>query len=139
MEIDNYVRRSFGVKAVQVTEQNIGGVAEWLGTMIRIDRPKHGERPHVEIPSGHVHNRIKVPVFVGEWITMTHGAYQRWADKKFQATFQKKDMGRRQKVQELVQQALTVDIDVSNASYEELTEVFTEQVMAIVEDREGTV
>lgn len=63
MEFTNYVRKPFIVKAIQVTEENIGELAPMIGTL----RQKDDGTPYIQV------NRKLVPnvfrVYPGFWMT----------------------------------------------------------------------
>lgn len=92
MEFDEYVRKTYTIKAIQVTAENISDVAAWLNTEIRVNRPKHGDLQHVMMPDG-VRNgyQHKIAVFIGDWITEVDGTLHREKDKRFRDIFEPVD------------------------------------------------
>lgn len=63
VEFTNYVRKPFTVEAVEVTKENIGEVAELIGTL----RAKDDGTPYIQVDRRLVPNVFRV--YVGFWVT----------------------------------------------------------------------
>ncbi len=80
MEFTTYIRRPFTVEAVEITEENIEEVAEFIGT-VKEDKGKK----YIQL------NRRLVPnvtrASVGWWLTILGDNYRCYAPKFFEAQF----------------------------------------------------
>lgn len=63
MELSNYVRKPFIVEAVEVTPENIGEIAELVGTL----REKDNGTPYIQVDRRLVPNIYRV--YLGFWMT----------------------------------------------------------------------
>jgi hypothetical protein len=131
MEFEEYVRRSFTIKALQITEENIAEIATHVGTQVLTDRNRWGGKPHVLLLTDHPNQHTQMhPLFVGDWVTETDAGLQRYKDNRFRTTFEKKpaDEDKRKKVRDLVEKAL-----MSQPSYEARNQ-FVSEIMKIVQE-----
>jgi hypothetical protein len=131
MEFEEYVRRSFTIKAIQITEENIGDVAVYANTVVRIDSKRWDGEPHILILTEHPNRQPQMhPLFIGDWATETDAGLQRYKDNRFRTTFEKKpvDEDKRKKVRDLVEKAL-----MSQPSFEARNQ-FVSEIMQIFQE-----
>lgn len=67
-ELQAFERRTFRVKAVQVTKRNMREIAEWTGGSYTF--PEHGA-PFITIPCGEKRENLKA--YTGSWVTSLIG------------------------------------------------------------------
>lgn len=85
--LEEYVRKSFGVRAVRVTEENITEVAEMVGDEVRVNTYLYDDRIYFKTPGG-----FGQAVFVGDWLVSSEGpCYTRYTNEEFEAVFEKPD------------------------------------------------
>jgi len=90
----DYVRKSFSVEAIQVTEENMADVAEWCGgkVLTASHQPDNGvsSRPRMFIKV-HVPNARsprQTTAFVSDWILKSGQSFKIYTEKAFRSTFQ---------------------------------------------------
>lgn len=89
MEIEKFVRRSFAVKGVQVTVENINEVAAWAeGAVVSdpLDNPIF-----IKINVKHALNERQTQAHVGDWVLSTKKGYKVYTDRAFKANFRAHD------------------------------------------------
>jgi hypothetical protein len=131
MEFEEYVRRSFPIRAIQITEENIGDVAVYAGTVVRIDSKRWNGEPHILILTEHSNRQPQMhPLFIGDWVTETDAGLQRYKDNRFRTTFEPKptDYEKRHRVTVLVEMAL-----MSQPSFEARNQ-FVSEIMQIFQE-----
>ncbi|AXQ61308.1 hypothetical protein SEA_LIBERTYBELL_67 [Streptomyces phage LibertyBell] len=111
MEIGFYRRKSFEVQAVKVSPENLYDVARWVGSHVQQDWDLHDGRMFVEIRSG-FGGRQKTAVFVGDWVTLRNGTFNRASDKTFVETFESNNLDRYKKFEEILKLVETRDAGV---------------------------
>jgi hypothetical protein len=131
MEFEEFVRRSFTIKAIQITEENLAEVAEHVGTVVRIDEKRWGDKPHILLLTSHPEQHIQMhPLFVGDWLTETDKGFQRYKDSKFRVAFEPKpvDEEKRRRVTILVERALMrqPSFESRNTIVSEIMQIFQE-------------
>lgn len=136
--LEDYVSRSFRVRSVRVTEENIQEVAEMVGSevsskaFLNVNRTLT-DRKYFEIIVGP--NEQKARVYIGQWLTWMNGTYRIFTNSAFKYKFQKPkpvDDDKRLSVIELVEKAMggywatASDLDVMfrNDLAEEFIELF---------------
>lgn len=87
-----YARRPFTVKAVRVTENNIGTVASWCKGEVHSSRfAKDGRvsnKSFIKVPVQRPMNEKQTQAFVGDWVLQhADGSWKVYIDKAFQAIF----------------------------------------------------
>ncbi|AWN05947.1 hypothetical protein SEA_CRICKO_84 [Streptomyces phage CricKo] len=106
-----WTRRSFDVRAVQVTEENAGRVAAWCGGSAG---KSLGERNFGKVYVGvdvvRFERLRQDKAWVGDWIVYNGDTYMVYREKAFLLTFQKKQaldiLELRGKIQEIVKKAM---------------------------------
>lgn len=96
---ETYLRRTFEIEAVRITEENIHEVAEWCLASVEIQkRPsKKGEGGYVqEVPFLKVDvlrplNERQTMAFVGDWVLKTGTSFKIYTDIAFHKNFEKKE------------------------------------------------
>lgn len=133
-KFEEFTRRTFTVRAIQVTEENIADLASYVKTVVRIDEKRWGDRQHFLILTVSPENASRgvqmSPVFIGDWLTESDKGFQRYVDNRFHITFEKKpsDDEKRAKVLNFLQeQDDTGFYSLPNLDW------FTEQIMKIIE------
>lgn len=88
----DYVRKSFPVEAIQVTEENMKDVAEWCnGSVMRASVQKDGEasrpRNFIRMNINGARNSRQTTAFAGDWILKSAESFKIYTDKAFKGTF----------------------------------------------------
>lgn len=114
MDIRNYRRKSFEVQAVQVTPENFEDVARWTGTHVHQDWGVYDGREHILLPTaGDGRNRhMKIAVFVGDWVTLLNGQFNRASTKTFDSVFEEIKLDRFKRFEEILKLVETRDAGV---------------------------
>lgn len=86
-----YDRNTFPVKAIRITKENIGELADLHNTYVQVKRTGDLTSEYFNIPVV-ANNRPKeyVSAYVGDWYTITETSAYRYGAKKFAATFTKR-------------------------------------------------
>lgn len=93
MDIQKFVRRSFAVRGVQVTVENINEVAEWAGGSVvsdPLDSPIF-----IQIEVQHALNERQKQAHVGDWVLNTKKGFKVYTDRAFKANFKAEGDGER--------------------------------------------
>lgn len=85
--LEDYVRRSFRIRAVRITEENIGEVAKMMNSEVKRRHFASGYKNHFEIVEGP--DDVRAQVYVGDWLTWMGGKFKRYTNKLFKYTFEK--------------------------------------------------
>lgn len=83
MKSDRYIRKSFGVDAVQVTEANFAEVAAWCGGFPMND----GTRKYIQVDVKHPINPRQTRAYVGDWVLSSDKGYKVFTDSAFKKQF----------------------------------------------------
>jgi hypothetical protein len=111
MEIRVFRRRSFEVQAVQVTVENFNEAARWAGSYAQQDWAMHDGRPFFEIRIGGFPNQ-KAAIFVGDWVTLYNGQFNRSSAKSFDSVFEEIKTDRYKRYEEILKLVQTRDAGV---------------------------
>lgn len=84
MDIQKFVRRSFDVRAVQVTEDNLEEVTAWAHGDLQGD----GDRIYISVKVKHPLNKRQTQAFVGDWVLKTQKGFKVYQDEAFKRNFQ---------------------------------------------------
>ncbi|AVD99500.1 hypothetical protein SEA_BING_78 [Streptomyces phage Bing] len=135
-----YRRKTFTVQAIQVTVDNMKGLAEWCGGDVIVYFPdihkQSGDyragQTCVEVTIGEVNGRKqKARAYPGDWITKLYDTenFRVYRNKTFLEAFEevRSEMEKREKVMELMERALTV----SGPDLDFLINTFTDKVMDV--------
>jgi hypothetical protein len=136
MDIEIWVRNSFEVEAVRVTEENLRQVANWTGGDCGRTLSHH-PRNYVLVDTVEYNRLRQTKVFVGDWVIRIEGQFKHYRNDSLRLAYHKKPEDLRQKIRFLVEQGLYVDLSDTTTPVEELAEFFTEQTMAVIEGREN--
>ena len=128
---EKFLRRTFPVDAIRVTEENIRHLADWCGGTIAKtleDRPKLYIALKVEHPSG----RREAKAFPGDWLVTTRGGFKVFNDRAFKNTFIHVENVSDEKIGKLVRDAMrnyrearTIDLDcIANEAVYKITKLF---------------
>lgn len=90
MDIQKFVRRSFAVKGVQVTIENVNEVAEWAEGVVQFDDINHSKF-FIKINVKHALNERQTQAHVGDWVLSTKKGYKVYTDRAFKANFKAHD------------------------------------------------
>lgn len=114
-----YRRKTFTVQAIQVTAENIQGLAEWCDGKVVIYWPDisrqsvdyRAGQTCVEVVIGRVNGRVqKARAYPGDWITRLHDTnnFRVYRNKTFLEAFEevRSEIEKREAVSELVYEAL---------------------------------
>lgn len=81
MEFSSFVRRPFTIEAIQITEENISDMAEFIGTL----RQKEDGTPYIQV------DRKLVPsipqVYPGFWMTKMDNNIRCYSNRTFMSQF----------------------------------------------------
>lgn len=97
IETTTFQRKTFRVKAVQVTEENLDELAKWCGGAVRLEPiGMDGFKPYVEVttcrvPTARISRHVKDRAYVGDWITRLSDAnnFRVYRNKSFKVAFEK--------------------------------------------------
>lgn len=84
LEFGKYVRKPFEVEAVQITEENIGEVAEHVGEL-RYKDEKNNAEPYIQVNKRIVPNVFRV--YPGFWMTRMGDNIRCYSPKVFKEQF----------------------------------------------------
>jgi len=85
--LEDYVPRSFRIRAIRITEENIAEVAEMMNSEVKRRHFASGYKNHFEIVEGPY--VIRTQVYVGDWLTWMGGNFKRYTNKMFKYSFEK--------------------------------------------------
>lgn len=88
--IDEYFRKSFPVRAVQVTPANMAKLAKWCEGTIKSERRRGTTKKYIEVPVEVTIKDRQRQAFYGDWILVTASGYKVYNDKAFHDAFEKK-------------------------------------------------
>lgn len=83
MEFTDYVRKPFSVRAIEITDDNLDQVAEFVGTI----RTKDDGTRYIEVDRKLVPNLLQV--FVGFWMTKIGNNVRCYSPRAFEGQFVK--------------------------------------------------
>lgn len=86
LETETWTRKSFPVKAVRITRQNIDQVAEWCGGTIC---KSLNDNPQLYIALEKTeYNKIRISrAYIGDWVLLTNGIFKNYRNDKFGKSF----------------------------------------------------
>jgi hypothetical protein len=93
MELLDFERKAYSVKAVRVTEENMQEVAKWCGGAISdmsaliLDVPESKCIDLVVDDNGHFHRRL---IMIGDWIVHYGASVNAFKNHEFEITFKPK-------------------------------------------------
>jgi hypothetical protein len=76
-----FVRRPFVVEAIQITEENIHELSEFIGELVQ----NEGQDPYIQVDRAKVRNRSKVRI--GHWMTRKDGVIHCYGPDPFMRQF----------------------------------------------------
>lgn len=95
LQLEEYTRKPFSIKAVQVTDENMEAVAEWCKGKIETTDSKIAEGLGKE-PEVYIKARVQQPMndrqtkaFPGDWVLYMNNGYKIYSDKSFRRSFDK--------------------------------------------------
>lgn len=113
--IETWVRRSFEVQAVQVTEANMREVAIWCGGVVRLVQSLTERRQrHIEFDVVQYNKHRMAKARVGDWVVKhkDEDHFSHYRDKSFRLVYRPKDAKKRfEEVLALVKEA-TLEQDI---------------------------
>lgn len=96
LNIKRFMRRTFDVDAVQVTDENFDAVAEWCGgkiVTVQETREKHldlgivGGQKHISIDVARPMNRRQTEAYVGDWVLYANKGFKVYTNRPFVKNF----------------------------------------------------
>lgn len=93
METKKYVRKSFGVEAVQVTEENITEVAEWCDADIQTESKDDGQTAYLRKNIVGATKERQRRAYLGDWVLRSKVGFKFYNNKAFASSFEMKDNG----------------------------------------------
>lgn len=88
MDIQKFVRRPFAVRGVQVTEENIHEVSEWVGGEVKLNG---AGKQYIQVDVKHALNDKQKQAFIGDWVLNTKKGNKVYMDRAFKANFRAYD------------------------------------------------
>ena len=88
LDILEYVRRPFEVKAVQITEENLQTVADWCQGEVRLTADG---QPFIKVKVYRPMSSRQTRAFVGDWVLYSSKAYKVYTTKAFEQAFVPKE------------------------------------------------
>jgi hypothetical protein len=90
LELQDYVRKPFPVKCIQVTPENMSEVAKWCGGKIRTTTPKDPTRANkyiqVEVPGAQKDRHSRA--YAHDWVLHMNNGYKVYNDRAFKDAFE---------------------------------------------------
>lgn len=103
LDIKKFMRRTFDVDAVLVTEENFEAVAEWCGGKIVTITPTAQshlpgledlqEQRHISVEVSRPLNRRQTEAYVGDWILYANKGFKVYTNRPFQKNFVERSEG----------------------------------------------
>lgn len=94
METSKYVRKSFDVDAIQVTDENIEEVAQWCGGTIETPHALSlEEAKHIKVRVRYPINERQTKAFVGDWVLNSGRGFKVYTNNAFNKQFVSSDPG----------------------------------------------
>lgn len=84
LQTGTYIRKSFPVEAVQVTEENFEAVATWCGGQIEV---KEDGTRYIRVRVHQPLNVEQTHAYVGRWILYARKGYKVFTDRAFRTNF----------------------------------------------------
>lgn len=107
MQVSNYIRKPFGVEAVQVTKENMSEVATWChGEIHSEEGDTRGSFVHVR-----VHNPMndrQTRAYVGDWVLYAGKGFKVYTNKAFNNSFDLNEEQPVEKIQNVFETAESV-------------------------------
>ena len=107
LDIKRFMRRTFDVDAVQVTEENFDAVAEWCGGKIvtvkdavsenKLDLGTFDGQTHISIDVARPLTRRQTEAYVGDWVLYANKGFKVYTNRPFVKNF----VERNEELQEL--------------------------------------
>lgn len=89
-EVQRYVRKSFDVECVQVTEENMSAVARWCKGSIRTTEPRNPATAkqyiHLSVPK--VKDERHERAYIGDWVLRMNYGFKFYNDRAFHEAFE---------------------------------------------------
>ena len=86
---ENYIRRPFAVKAVQISEENIRDLAEWTEGSVGVNHKNETNIRIIEPPGKRLRYRQKHG-FYGDWLVHGPQGFRIFSNEAFHRTFEAK-------------------------------------------------
>lgn len=92
VETQRFVRKQFGVDAVQVTPENIEAVAEWCGgtVMHNGDKEGHLSRDFIKVNVHMPKDEKQTQAYFGDWVLRSGRSFKVYTDSAFGKSFSRK-------------------------------------------------
>lgn len=124
---ETWVRNTFSVEAVRVTEENMQKVANWCdGRIYGRQNLNEPLKLYVQFDAVGYSKHYAAKAFVGDWVIRVDGHFKHYTDNSFRRAYTKKT-NKRESVALVVEKALTV----RGADLEALTQLYTNKIIAI--------
>jgi hypothetical protein len=87
LNIQDYERKPFPVKAVQVTEENMAEVKEWCkGTLVNFNG-NQGRGSYIAVPAYRALNERQTQAHVTDYVVFTNNQFKVYTEQSFNKTF----------------------------------------------------
>lgn len=92
ISIEVYVRKSFDVEAIRVTNDNMRAVAEWCAGEVKAIGGHDGRYgPYIKVDVFRPINERQTQAFVGDWVLRMGTSFKVYTDSAFKKDFEKKN------------------------------------------------
>jgi hypothetical protein len=128
---ETWIRNTFSVEAVRVTEENMRKVANWCYGRI-YGLQNHGEplKLYIQFDAVGYNKHYAAKAFVGDWVLFVDGHFKHYEDRSFRKAYHQK-VDRTKELREIMEGALSVNPELAQLSLEELTETYTYMVLKL--------
>lgn len=89
MKTETFVRKSFPIQAVRVTEENMVEVAAWCGGAIKSETQGKRTVRYVEVPVHRPMSERQKKAFVGDWVSFIGRSFKSYTQRAFDDCFEK--------------------------------------------------
>lgn len=88
MKTETFVRKSFPIQAVRVTEENMVEVAAWCGGAIKSETQGKRTVTYVEVPVHRPMSERQKKAFVGDWVSFIGRSFKSYTQRAFDECFE---------------------------------------------------
>jgi len=92
LELEEFDRKSFPVKAVQVKPDNIELIAKWCAGKIMHDGDKEGHlsRDYIKVRVAYPINERQTQAYLGDWVLKSGKSFKVYTNTAFEKSFTKR-------------------------------------------------
>lgn len=121
---ETWVRNTFEVEAVRVTEENMRKVANWCyGRIYGLQELDAPLRLYIQFDAVGYNKHYAAKAFVGDWVLFVDGHFKHYEDRAFKKAYHPKTS--KEGVSRIVEELLTRD---PGSNLEDLVVIYTKQI-----------